>query len=146
VAVPWPAARPGVGAGNFKTHSSRDQKKRKAPMLVPLPLAAPSLAFDNFDDVVEPIEVALFVGALVVSAIVLLVTAGVGVRATRAARAGNAVAGLACVVYAGVVHFGERSDWVHFSVLMVPIVLFINLMRSRRATGDPVGAVSGRQE
>lgn len=115
-------------------------------MLGPLPLVAPLLAFDNFDDVVEPIEVTLFVGALVVSGIVLLATAVLGVRATSAARTGNAVGGLACLVYAGAVHFGERSDWVYFSVLIVPIVLFINLMRSRRAAGDPVGAVSGRQQ
>ncbi len=112
----------------------------------PLPLAAPLLGFDNFDDVVEPIEVALFVGALVVSGIVLLLTTAVAARATRLTRAGTAVAGLACLAYASVVHFGERSDWVHFSLLIVPIVLFINLMRSRRATGDPVGAVSGRQQ
>jgi hypothetical protein len=109
-------------------------------------LAAPLLGFDNFDDVVEPIEAALFVGALVASGIVLLVSAGVGVRATRVARVGNAVAGLVCLGYAGVVHFAERSDWVHFSLLIVPIVLIINLMRSRRSAADPAGVASGRQQ
>jgi hypothetical protein len=117
-----------------------------ASMLNPTALAAPLLSFDNFDDVVEPIELVAFVGALLVGGVVLMVTAAAGLGASRAARTANAIVGAICVGYAAVVYLADRSAWVHFSTLIVPIVLIINLVRSRRASGDPMPVATRRQQ
>jgi hypothetical protein len=117
-----------------------------ASTLEPAALTIPLLSFDNFDDVVEPIELAAFVGALVVGGIVLLVTAAAGLGASRVSRTANAIVGVLCLGYAGAVYFGERTDWVLFSALIVPIVLIINIVRSRRAAADPMDLATRRQQ
>jgi drug/metabolite transporter (DMT)-like permease len=97
------------------------------------------IAMDFFDDIIEPTELTIYVGALAVSGVLLLLLAGIGFGTSGATRAINAIIGLACLGYGVYLQFFTKEGdtvWVSFYVFILPILLLINAFRGRKSKSE----------
>jgi len=80
----------------------------------------------------------IYVVALLGSGLILLLMAAIGFGATAGSRILNAIIGLAMIgygVYLGFI-FESGSYWMSYYVFAVPVLLIINIFRSRKAKSE----------
>ena len=91
----------------------------------------------NIDFQVDP-TFSTYVVALLGSGIILLLMAAIGFGASAGARVLNAIVGLAMLgygVYLGFIFTGVEY-WMAYYVFIVPVLLIINVFRSRKSKDE----------